>query len=138
MIILSDLMLVLLIVDLRLFFLLIHRNLLVVDWLIVLHLVVFTEIVTLFIDLLLRLFSVDVVLVSHVLIAFVIRSAFLHFTFFLILLMCVAVVVLLVGHIILLINQLVHLILILFHVLVIRTIHTKHLLGVVHVAVHLT
>ena len=133
-------MLVLFIVDLRLFFLLIHRSL-IIDWLIVLHLIVIPKIVTLFIDLFFSLLSINVVLVFHVLIAFVIRLAFLHFNFFLIFLMCVAVVVLL-DRCFLLIDQvlLVDLILFfpLFHVLICIMIHVAHLLGVVHVAVHLS
>ena len=53
-------------IDLRLFFLLIHHSLLIVDWLIVLHLIVFTQIV---VDLFFSLLGLYVVLVFSVVIA---------------------------------------------------------------------
>ena len=53
-------------IHLRLFFLLIHHSLLVVDWLIVLHLIVFTQIV---VDLFFSLLGLYVVLVFSVVIA---------------------------------------------------------------------
>ena len=117
-------------IDLRLFFLLIHHTLLIVDWLIVLHLIVSVQIV---VNLFFSLFGLDVVLVFNVLVANVLGAPFLHFTLVLILFICVAVV--LFGGV--LIYNLMFLIFALFHVLVV-IVHDLGLLGMVHVAMHLT
>ena len=90
MIILVDLLFGLLIIDLRLFLLLIHDDFGVVDGLVVLSLVDLARIVLI---LLLGLLRLDVVLVfnGH---GFMIRVSPLHIILLLILIMCVAVVLL--------------------------------------------
>jgi hypothetical protein len=124
--------LLLIINDLRLFFLLIHHALFVVDRLIVLYLIVILPCTLVVLDLFFCLFSVDVVLVFWVQYAFVLLAPIL---LIILVLLCVAVVVLFR---VLLINDLLDVFLALFHLLVrIVGAHTCRLLVMLYVVVHL-